>query len=87
MEISEVVNTIIAISPAITALIGIIVSLIVGIRKIKATSDETVKNVKETNQRMLAANMELQKENMELKKDLKIVVNTIKKIKSKEEGE
>ena len=87
MEISQITQYIIELSPAITALIGVVVALVIGIKKIKQTNEETVKDVRATNKEMLARNIELQKENLELKKELKQAMRHIKNIKLKDDGE
>lgn len=69
-----VVQYIIQLSPAVTALIGVVVALVVGIKKIKASNAETVANVKATNKEMLKSNQELRQENKELKRQLNKVL-------------
>ena len=46
----------------------------VGIKKIKASNDETVASVKSTNKKMLESNQELRQENKELKRQLNKVL-------------
>lgn len=77
-----VVNYIIQLSPAVTALIGVVVALVVGIKKIKASNDATVANVKATNKQMLESNKELQEQNRELKRQL----NKVLKIHDNDDG-
>ena len=49
MEINQVTQMIIEFAPVITALIGILVSLIIGIRKIKNSNDKTYTEIKLNN--------------------------------------
>lgn len=83
MDISQITEFIITAAPAVTAIIGVVVALIVGIKQIKNTNNETLQDVKKTNREMLAANTELLKENLELKSELKEVICHIKNIKVK----
>jgi Sec-independent protein translocase protein TatA len=77
----EVVQYIIQLSPAVTALIGVVVALVVGIKKISAANAETVASVKATNKAIIESNQELRAENKELKHQL----NKVLKIKETEE--
>ena len=77
----QLMNYIIEFSPAITAVIGIIVSLIVGIKKIKANNEQTIQEVKSNNEQILELYKEekekreaAQRENNELKKDLRKIM-------------
>lgn len=70
----QVMNYIIEFSPAITAFIGIVVSLIVGIKKIKQHNNETLDEIKSANARIIelyqeevAKRQEVQRENEEIK--------------------
>lgn len=101
MEISEISTLIIAYAPAITAVIGVIVSLFVGIAKIrqanKSTVNElidankdTVKEIKESNAKLLEANaqiiadnLELKKENIKLKQEMGHLINKVCNVKEK----
>lgn len=74
----QVMNYIIEFSPAITAFIGIVVSLIVGIKKIKQHNNETLDEIKGANAKIIELyqeevekRQEIQRENQELKKDLR----------------
>lgn len=74
----QVMQYIIEFSPAITAFIGIVVSLIVGIKKIKAHNNETLSEIKDSNakiielyQKEVEKRQEVQRENEEIKKDLR----------------
>lgn len=80
MEISQIAQTLIEFAPAITALIGVLVSLVVGIKRIKNNNnqtcieikrdnDKTVKELKEANENLVKLNEELRNENAELRDD------------------
>ena len=85
MEISQITQYIIELSPAITALIGVVVALVVGIKKIKKANEETVRDVKATNKEIKEANIALLKENVELKGEIKTLMRHIKNIKTTED--
>ena len=71
----------IELTPAVTAVIGIVVALIVGIKKIKAANKETVDDVKATNKQMREANEVLMRQNLELKDTLEKTIKEIKHIR------
>ncbi|MBO7735401.1 MAG: hypothetical protein J6S67_22745 [Methanobrevibacter sp.] len=92
MEISEIYAAVIAAAPAITAVIGILVSLIVGIKKVKNTTDSTLSEVKRSNaeiahnvEKLVQRNIELEEENKELKRELRTTLAYLKKVKDKED--
>ena len=92
MEISQVYAAVISAAPAITAVIGILVSLIVGIKKVKNTTDSTLSEVKRSNaeiahnvEKLVQRNLELEEENKELKRELRTTLAYLKKVKDKEE--
>lgn len=77
----QIMNYIIEFSPAITAFIGIVVSLIVGIKKIKQHNNDTLEEIKGANARIIelyqeevAKRQEVQRENEEIKRDLRKVM-------------
>lgn len=81
MEISQITELILNLSPAITAVIGIIVALIVGIKRIKLANTDTLNECRKQNAAVAAEvaqiaqkNDELTRENLELKKDLRKVM-------------
>lgn len=81
MEISQITELILNLSPAITAVIGIIVALIVGIKRIKQANTDTLNECRKQNAAVAAEvaqiaqkNDELTRENLELKKDLRKVM-------------
>lgn len=74
----QIMNYIIEFSPAITAFIGIVVSLIVGIKKIKQHNNDTLEEIRSANARIIelyqeevAKRHEVQRENEEIKRDLR----------------
>lgn len=83
MDIAQITQYLIELSPAITALVGIVVTIVVGIKKIKAANAETIADVKATNKEMKHANIELMKENAELKGEIKKVLNELHNVKEK----
>lgn len=81
MEISQITELILNLSPAITAVIGIIVALIVGIKRIKQANSDTLNECRKQNAavaehvaQIAQKNDELTRENLELKKDLRKVM-------------
>ena len=83
MEISEIATYIIQLAPAITALIGVVVSLVVGIKKIKASNEETITNVKQLNKEVLESNKALTAENKALKAELNKTLKRVSKVYDK----
>ena len=53
MEISQITDLIIAAAPAITAVIGIIISLVAGIKRIKQNNQDIFDRVKQHNEEAL----------------------------------
>lgn len=81
MEISAIQEIIIAAAPAITAIIGIIVSLVAGIKRIKHDNTKTLDEIRDKNAKVIENvaqiaqnNEELKRENEELKRDLRKVM-------------
>lgn len=98
MEINQITQMIIEFAPIITTLIGILVSIIVGIRKIKNNNtrtynsirqdnSNTVKQLTDMNAQLIETNNNLQKQNEELKVGLRDALekldNAAHKIRSK----
>ena len=88
----QVISYIIEFSPAITSVIGIIVALIVGIKKIKNSNDKTLDEVKTSNAKILALYVEekekreeVQRENSELKRDLRKIMAKLNHVHFEEE--
>lgn len=89
MVIDEITQYILAIAPAVTALVGMIVTIGVGIGAIRRANNitsEKVDRLSESQKVFLDQNRELKKENAELKKTLielnkKIdIIDTIKAV-------
>lgn len=81
MDIDIITQYILAIVPAFTAVIGMIVTLGVGIGKIKKANSETTTKVTELSENDRALKRQLQdvhKENVELKKQLNEVTARMK---------
>ena len=81
MEISQVYEIILAAAPAITAVLGIIVSLIAGVKRIKQANRDTLEecrkqnaSIRENVAQIAQNNEELRQENAELKRDLRKVM-------------
>ena len=92
MEISEIYAIIIAAAPAITAVIGIIVALGVGIGNIKRANRDTLDECRSKNAKLedkvsqiAQNNEELLRENAELKRDLRKVMAKLSHVKIKDE--
>lgn len=88
----QIMNYIIQFSPAITAVLGIIASMVVTFKKIKGHNEETLKEVKtseakivELNKEMLIENQRLRKENANLKEQMNVVMSHLKHVHTKEE--
>ena len=73
MEINQITQMIIEFAPVITALIGVLVSVVVGIRKIKNDNATTYGNIKQSNEQTVNelknANAQLVQNNEQLAKD------------------
>ena len=67
MEIDAVTQFIISAAPGVTAIIGVIVSLVIGIKKIKATGDSNEKALNEKYDQMLKNSNEMLKQNQDMK--------------------
>ena len=92
MEISAIQEIIISAAPAITAIIGIIVSLIAGIKRIKQANRDTLEEMRNKNAAIVENvaqiaqnNDELRRENAELKRDLQRVMAKLNHVHIKEE--
>ena len=77
MEISQIYEIILAAAPAVSAVIGIIISLVAGIKKIKnnnaevidlvnKANDAALAEIRQTNKELLEAQQELAKQNLAL---------------------
>lgn len=101
MEFNQVTQMIIEFAPVITALIGIMVSIIVGIARIKNSNtvtynnirrdnESTVSELKELNRKLAEENGELKEANAELREDLRNLMLELHNIhvkKNKKVGE
>ena len=81
MEISEITALILGLAPALTAVIGVIVSIVVGIKRIKHDNTDTLNECRKQNASVIEnvaqiaqKNDELTRENAELKRDLRRVM-------------
>ena len=74
MDVENVVTYIISIAPAITAVVSIIASVIVAIKKTKSLNAQTITKLTEVSQEMLEQTFETQKQNQDLKLDLVQVI-------------
>jgi cell division protein FtsB len=98
MEINQITQMIIEFAPVITALIGILVSLIIGIRRIKNSNEKTygeirkdnsntINQLTDMNAQLVEANNKLRQENEALKSGLKEAIQELNdashKIRSK----
>ena len=81
MEISEITALILSLAPAVSAVIGIIVSLVVGIKRIKHDNRDTLDECRKQNAAVVEnvaqiaqKNDELTRENAELKRDMRKIL-------------
>lgn len=81
MEINEITALIMSLAPTISAVIGVIVSLVVGIKRIKHDNRDTLEECRKQNASVVENvaqiaknNEELRRENEELKRDLRKVM-------------
>jgi len=87
----QVMQYIMEFSPAITAMISVIVAIIVGFKKIKGHNDQTLKDLKDAEQRIIVINEQrnedlesLRRENAELKADLRKVMAKLEHVHIKD---
>ena len=85
MNLDAITQVIVTAAPAITAVITALVSLIVSIKKVKNTSEHTIKEVRESHRELRSENADLKKElrdmakeNNQLKRDLEEVLARMK---------
>ncbi len=74
MNVEDVVTYIISIAPAITAVVSIIASVIVAIKKTKSLNAQTITKLTEVSKEMLEQTFETQKQNQDLKLELVQVI-------------
>ena len=92
MEISEITALILSLAPAVSAVIGIIVSLVVGIKRIKHDNTDTLNecrkqnaSIRENVAQIAQNNEDLRRENAELKRDLRKVMAKLNHVHIKDE--
>lgn len=74
MNVEDVVTYIISIAPAITAVVSIIASVIVAIKKTKSLNAQTITKLTEISQEMLEQTFEAQKQNKNLRLEISQVI-------------
>ncbi len=84
-SIDVVTSYLLALVPAVTALMGIIAAVAIGIKKIKNSNDETVEKVTENDRLLKKQLIEVQAENIELKKTLNLLLKQQAKVHTKKE--
>ena len=90
MDLDIITQYILALVPAVTAIMGMVVVVGVGIAKIKnalATSDSKVDELSNRNKALIDQNSEMRKENKELRKALVELNKKIDVITAKRKGE
>lgn len=92
MEISEITALIMSLAPTITAVIGVIVTIIVGIKRIKQANTDTLSECRKQNADVIKNvaqiaqnNEKLRQENAELKRDLRKVMNKLNHVHVEDE--
>jgi cell shape-determining protein MreC len=90
MEISEITALIMSLAPTISAVIGIIVSIAVGIKRIKQSNTDTLDECRKQNAAVVENvaqiakdNAELRAENEELKALVEKTLNRLNRVKEK----
>lgn len=79
----QYVEYIISIAPAITAVVSIVASVIVAIKKTKSLNSQTILKLTEISQEMLEQTMDVQTQNKDLKLELTQVIKDNMELKSK----
>ena len=74
MNVEDVVTYIISIAPAITAVVSIIASVIVAIKKTKSLNAQTITKLTEISEEMLEQTFETQKQNKNLRLEISQVI-------------
>lgn len=87
----QVMQYIMEFSPAITAMISVVVAIVVGFKKIKGHNDKTLGEIRDTEQRIIVINEQrnedlesLRRENAELKADLRKVMAKLEHVHIKD---
>ena len=79
----QYVEYIISIAPAITAVVSIIASVIVAIKKTKSLNSQTIQKLTEISQEMLEQTVDVQTQNKDLKLELTQVIKDNMELKIK----
>ena len=70
MNVENVIEYLITIAPAITAIVSIVASVIVAIKKTKSLNNQTILKLTEISKEMLSQTMETNQQNVDLKVQL-----------------
>lgn len=91
MEINEITALIMSLAPTISAVIGVIVSLIVGVKRIKRDNKDTLEECRKQNAavienvaQIVKENDKLKAENEELRELVKRTLDRLNHVKTKE---
>ena len=91
MEINEITALIMSLAPTISAVIGVIVSLIVGVKRIKHDNKDTLEECRKQNAavienvaQIVKENDKLKAENEELRELVKRTLDRLNRVKTKE---
>lgn len=91
MEINEITALIMSLAPTISAVIGVIVSLVVGVKRIKHDNKDTLEECRKQNaavienvSQIVKENDKLRAENEELKELVKRTLDRLNHVKTKE---
>lgn len=83
LDIQTIVNYIVSLTPTITAIISMIATVLIAIRKIKTNSNDVLESVHrqaDSSIQMARQVSSLTKENAELKRELRAVLNRVNKV-------
>lgn len=83
LDIQTIVNYIVSLTPTITAIISMIATVFIAIRKIKTNSKDVMESVHrqaDSSIQMARQVSNLTKENAELKRELRAVLNKVNKV-------
>ena len=91
MEINEITALVMSLAPTISAVIGVIVSLIVGVKRIKHDNKDTLEECRKQNAavienvaQIVKENDKLKAENEELRELVKRTLDRLNHVKTKE---
>lgn len=82
MNVENVIEYIITIAPAITAVVSIIASVIVAIKRTKSLNAETITKLTEISQDMLEQTFEAQKQSQDMRLELVKVIQDNAELKN-----